>query len=250
MEEKRISLSSGEITYLRVGQGPTILFLHGGFATPRGYTPLLERLGEHYTVIAPTHPGHGDSFTLPKTWTLEQFGVLYAEFFQALHMTPTTIISHSFGGAIGFLLASYGLATKLIAFDPVGLPIPLSPQQYIRALTSEASATFAGIKQLKQFEEMVAAGSTIIYSAVKHPENHFWLLEHCSTMDLTKLFKKTTIPVVLFWGSDDQIVPLSVGENMKNILPNATLTVFAGRGHAYIATDPEFSYQELVKVLP
>ena len=250
MEELRISLSSGEITYLRCGSGPTILFLHGGFATPRGYTPLLERLSEHYTVIAPTHPGHGDSFVLPKTWTLEQFGGLYKEFFHALNMFPCTIVSHSFGGAIGFLLASYGMATKLITFDTVGLPIPLSPEQYVRAITGEARSTLAEIKKFQQFQDMVSAASTIVYSAVKHPENHLWLLANCSTMDLTELLKKITVPVVLFWGADDAIVPLSVGEKIQACLPNATLTVFPGRGHAFIATDPEFTYLELMKVLP
>ena len=250
MEELRISLSSGEIRYLRTGSGPPLLFLHGGFATPRGYTPLLERLGAHYTVIAPTHPGHGDSFMLPNSWKLEQFGNLYKEFFRALHLTPGPIVSHSFGGAIGFLLASYGMATKLIAFDTVGLPIPLSPEQYVRAITGEARSTLTEIKKFQQFQDMVSAASTIVYSAVRHPENHLWLLANCSTMDLTELFKKITVPVFLFWGADDAIVPLSVGEKIKACLPHATLTVYPGRGHAFIATDPEFSYNELIKVLP
>ncbi len=249
MEEKRIVLSSGSITYLQHGNGPTLLFLHGGFATPRGYTPLIERLGQNYTVIAPTHPGHGDSFVIPSGWTLTDFGVLYKEFFEALHLSPMTIVSHSFGGAIGFLLASYGLATKLIAFDSVGLPIPLSPEQYVRALTGEAKSTLVEIKKLKQFNEMVSSASTVLYTTIKHPENHFWLLQNCSTMDLTSLLKTITIPVVLFWGEDDAIVPVSVGKKLQACLAHATLTIFPGKGHAYIATNPEFSYQEIMKVL-
>jgi pimeloyl-ACP methyl ester carboxylesterase len=50
-----------KIQYLTAGQGPAVLLLHGYAETSRMWRPLIPRLAEHFTVIAPDLPGIGGS---------------------------------------------------------------------------------------------------------------------------------------------------------------------------------------------
>jgi len=49
------------LQYLIAGQGPTILLLHGYAETSRMWRPLVARLADRFTVIAPDLPGIGGS---------------------------------------------------------------------------------------------------------------------------------------------------------------------------------------------
>ncbi len=248
MEEKRVHTPEGDITYLVHGSGPNLLFLHGGFATPRGYIPFIELLGQHFTVIAPTHPGHGDSFKLTKNWTFDDFEKTYEDFLHALHLGPLPIVAHSLGGAIGLGLAAKGLATIVVAFDAMGLPVPTTPSQYLATMSREGKIMLKGIKK-QQLLQMLDATGNILYSTVKHLESVAWISLHGAALDLGTIFSKISVPVHFLWGDHDQIIPFSVGESMQKHVPGSTLTALRDKGHTYIATDPEFAYKEAMKVL-
>ena len=47
--------------YLAAGRGPAVILLHGYTQTSRMWRPLLPRLAERFTVVAPDLPGIGDS---------------------------------------------------------------------------------------------------------------------------------------------------------------------------------------------
>src|SRR5262245_28254991 len=49
------------IQYLVAGRGPTIVLLHGFAETSRMWRPLMPRLADRFTVIAPDLPGIGGS---------------------------------------------------------------------------------------------------------------------------------------------------------------------------------------------
>ena len=249
MEEKSIEIPQGKMTYLEDGSGPPLVFLHGGLATARAYIPLIELLGRSFRVIAPTHPGHGDSFILPKEWKFEDFGTAYHIFFEALQLTHFSVVGHSLGGAVGFLLASQGYASSLVVMDSIGLPIAFSTKNYLQTLMREGKAMLAGIKERQQFTKMLSSSGTLLYSGIKHPENVSWLRSHGPILDLHELLVSLTCHVDLLWGEDDAIVPVSVGYEMHRLLRDSTLTIFPHKGHTYMVTDPEFTYQELRRVL-
>ena len=46
-----------KLQYLAAGQGPAIVLLHGYAETSRMWRPLIPRLAEHHTVIAPISRG-------------------------------------------------------------------------------------------------------------------------------------------------------------------------------------------------
>src|ERR1700749_3779480 len=54
-----------KIHYLTAGHGPAVILLHGYTQTSRMWRPIIPRLAERFTVIAPDLPGIGDS-AIPK----------------------------------------------------------------------------------------------------------------------------------------------------------------------------------------
>src|SRR5215831_10475589 len=54
-----------KLHYLTAGQGPALILLHGYTQTSRMWRPLIDKLKDKFTVIAPDLPGIGAS-DIPK----------------------------------------------------------------------------------------------------------------------------------------------------------------------------------------
>ena len=93
----------------RGGAGQPLLFLHGAGGLP-GWQPFLARLADRYDVIAPDHPGYGQSDTpawLEEVADLAQF---YLEFLKHLSLIGVHVIGHSLGGWIALEMATRSTA--------------------------------------------------------------------------------------------------------------------------------------------
>ena len=64
--ESRVAKIEGKrLHYLAAGQGPALTVLHGYTQTSRMWRPLIDKLKDKFTIIAPDLPGIGDS-DIPK----------------------------------------------------------------------------------------------------------------------------------------------------------------------------------------
>ena len=97
--------------------------------------------------------------------------------------------------------------------------------------------------------ELVNAANTAIYNLVHHPENIPWFYQHPRVLDLSAGLAKLSNAVGIMWGEADQVVPLSVGINMAKIIPNCRYISYPGKQHDYAITYPDFTYQELLKLI-
>src|SRR4051812_1857503 len=59
--ERTAGASGITLHYLTAGHGPAVVLLHGYAETSRMWRPLIPKLSEHFTVVAPDLPGIGDS---------------------------------------------------------------------------------------------------------------------------------------------------------------------------------------------
>ena len=56
-ESRSARIERKKIHYLTAGEGPAVILLHGYTQTSRMWRPLIEKLKEKFTVIAPDLPG-------------------------------------------------------------------------------------------------------------------------------------------------------------------------------------------------
>jgi pimeloyl-ACP methyl ester carboxylesterase len=250
MVKKELKVKEGKITYLNGGVGKTLLFMHGALAMPDAYIDLLNLLEKKFHVIAPTHPGHGDTFAVPNNWEIQDMVLMYKKFFDIYKIHPDIFVGHSFGGTLSILLSEYYPDARTIIMDSPGFPLVIKNfRMYFNALMDEGVQLLREKPDLDDIRDIAKATGTILETFFKHPEDIPYFYKYGPVLDISDRLAKHTQPVTMFWGDEDQIVPISDGERMHQLLVNSTLKVFPGFKHNYPVTRPDFTYQELMTVL-
>jgi pimeloyl-ACP methyl ester carboxylesterase len=93
--------------YLTAGHGPaTVILLHGFAETSRMWRPLIPKLSEKFTVIAPDLPGIGDS-SIPDTVDMITAAKQIHDLILSLKIDKARVVGHDIG-----LMVAYAYAAK------------------------------------------------------------------------------------------------------------------------------------------
>jgi pimeloyl-ACP methyl ester carboxylesterase len=141
---ERIDFEGGAVHMLRGGEGPPLLFLHGG-GTAGVWLPIHQLLAEHFDVLAPDHPAFGKSDELPLVEGVDDLVYHYLSLLDRLGLESASVVGVSFGGWLAAELAVHSpqRVDGLVLVSPVGLRIPehpiadlfyMTPAQKIEAL--------------------------------------------------------------------------------------------------------------------
>src|SRR4026207_2304119 len=82
-----------------IGNGPPLLFLHGGDYVAQNRA-FLDRLARRRRVVAPRHPGLGPAPRPGWFRTVHDIAYLYLDLLDRLALTDTLLVGSSFGGWI------------------------------------------------------------------------------------------------------------------------------------------------------
>ena len=225
------------------GRGPPVVVLGGLSSNIAEYGRALwqlRRAGQF--VIGIDLPGHGRSAT-PHDVSDEHFNTAIRETLQTLCPQPAMLIGHSLGGyfAMQYALTCDESIAKLVLVSPVGAPFTeaerLAHMQLFGVHTDQAArevAERAWSKSFGSYRMIVAAvrarlGAPIVQSVV-----HSDIFNASLT---PSRLNELRMPVALFWGADDALLPLRQLAYFKtNIQSITTAEVFAGVGHGVLAS--------------
>ncbi|MBW3662488.1 MAG: alpha/beta hydrolase [Actinobacteria bacterium] len=101
------------------GDGPPLLLLHAFALAPSAYQGTIDRLSTHHRVIVPWWLRVPD-----RTWEIEMALGGLARLLVDIGGPPATVIGHSFGGALGLVLAAErpDLVKRLVLVDAMTAP--------------------------------------------------------------------------------------------------------------------------------
>jgi cis-3-alkyl-4-acyloxetan-2-one decarboxylase len=133
-ESRFLALRSGHrLHYLDEGAGPPLLMLHGNPTWSFYYRDLVRGLRSRYRCVAPDHLGFGLS-DKPADWsyTIAAHADNLAELVERLDLRDATLVTHDWGGPIGYLAAVRWpeRIARLVTFNTAVSLLPLP-----RALT-------------------------------------------------------------------------------------------------------------------
>jgi pimeloyl-ACP methyl ester carboxylesterase len=142
-------INGAKIYYEIYGQGEPILLLHGGTCHISYHSPLIELLAIDYKVVAVDSRGHGRSTLGTTKLTYPLLANDMAKLIDQLDVGPVTVIGHSDGGIVGYILAAK-YPDKVRAFVPTGAYFRQSPRggptqeaiEWIKNLTPEKAANW------------------------------------------------------------------------------------------------------------
>jgi len=242
-EPSRVQVGDLEVAYRRKGSGEPVVFLHGAGST-RMWLPFYERLSQQVDLIAPEHPGFGDT-DFPE-W-LDGFDDLvlhYRDFFDALELDRVHLVGFSLGGWIAAELAIFypERLKSLTLITPAGLHVPEARMTDIFAMDG------AEIPALL-FNDDVAPYVDYLIDPTNLDEivDAFGELGTFARLAWTPRYDpkfahrlpgvKTQTLVV--GAGDDRLVPNVHADRWAEILPNATLERIPGTGHGLIMQEPD-----------
>jgi pimeloyl-ACP methyl ester carboxylesterase len=108
-----------KIHYLKAGQGPAVLLLHGYAETSRMWRPIIPLLAERFTVVAPDLPGIGDS-GIPAGEIDMSIAARYIHgLARSLGISNARMVGHDIGLMVAFAYAAQypKEVTKLVLMD-------------------------------------------------------------------------------------------------------------------------------------
>ena len=95
-----VSVHGRSVSYLKAGEGPLVLLVHGMAGTARNWDAVIEPLALHNTVIAPDFPGHGESEPGGGDYSLGSLASGLRDLMIALGHDRATLVGHSLGGGV------------------------------------------------------------------------------------------------------------------------------------------------------
>jgi pimeloyl-ACP methyl ester carboxylesterase len=231
-----VVVNDSVISYQRAGCGEPLLFLHGS-ASIAAWPRFLTDLAQHYDVIVPDHPGFGESPSPQWLDNIHDVAYAYLGFISQLGLTNVNVVGHALGGWIACEIA-----------------IRCDRDFRSLALIAPAGIRVLGIRKLDTFlmsPEAVAAHSYVDssdYAARAVPDNadehavEVYLRDQLTYARLAwqprlfdphldKWLNRISVPTLLTWGEDDQVIPPAYADAFASMIPRARRETIAGAGH-------------------
>ncbi|MEX2511952.1 MAG: alpha/beta hydrolase [Cyclobacteriaceae bacterium] len=245
------------ISYRRVGNGPPLMFIHGGAADSRTWTPQLEALSDQFTVIAWDEPGAGKSSDVPDNFKLCDYADCFAGLITQLDLAPVHLVGLSWGSTISLELYKRHpqlVRTMILAGGYTGWKGSLGEE--------EAHARLAGARKMlsapdNQFDPTIpglfAGGPPTKFvpllnamAADLRPRSLQTVVEIMKKTDLNHVLPTITVPTLLMWGELDVRSPLRIAKEFELKIPNSHLVIIPDCGHVINLQAPE-AFNEAVR---
>jgi pimeloyl-ACP methyl ester carboxylesterase len=230
-----VSIGDCRIRLMRGGAGAPLLFLHGGGGLGI-WLPSMARLARKFELIAPEHPGFGESDTPDWLDTIGDLANFYLDFLDQLDLTGVHLVGSSLGGWIAADLAVRN-STRLASLTLIGAagihvadveqvdPFLSNDQQRIRDLFYDQELAEAVIASMErpEMEDVALKNRTITARLSWQPRNH--------DPQLRKWLHRIKVPTLLIWGAEDRLFPRPYAFAFQQLIPGSKAVVLPECGH-------------------
>jgi len=270
-----VQTSSGGVFVQEKGPSdgiPVVLF-HGTAAWSELWWRTSEALAARdFRVIALDLPPFGFS-DRPGSYTRRDQAARINDVLRTLKAGPAIIVGHSFGAGAATELAMHypERARALVLVDaalgltavPSDAPALVQPKWVREILVSLSITNPLATKWLLQsliarkeraLPEYVEILQRPTRRAGSTPDIADWVYyflgadREATSADRTA-YARLKAPVAIIWGDSDTVTPLAQANDLKTLLPQATLTILPGLGHIPQIEDPGAFNDALLKAL-
>jgi pimeloyl-ACP methyl ester carboxylesterase len=247
--EEFLELAGGRVHLLRGGTGEPVLFLHAAGGAGAWLPFHAQLAGAGFEVIAPDHPGFGQSDDFPEVEAIDDLVYHYLDVLDGLGLDRPHVVGASFGGWIAAEVAVHSphLIGSLTLLSAAGLRLPdhpvadvflMSPAKLAAALFHDppppAPASTAGAPP--DLDAIIAA-----YREATSLARFSWV-PYLSDPKLERRLGRITAPTLVVAPSDDRLIPVAHARRYAALIGGATYAEVADCGHAmYFERPAEFA---------
>jgi pimeloyl-ACP methyl ester carboxylesterase len=241
---------------LAMGRGyRAVVFLHGLFATPDHWCPIMSGLSDEYRVLAPRLPVDPQPDRRRKgVRTIEELTEHIERQIESFGLRQFVLCGNSLGGlvAIDYCLRNPGRAAGLVLAGSAGL--------YERGITNQARPRPTRSFVRATANDIIYDKSLITdqlvdewYEAVKNRDYVRFLLRISrATRDrnVEEELGLLKLPTLIVWGRNDEITPPAVAEEFQGRISDAQLELIDNCGHSPNLERPELFASSMRRFLP
>ncbi len=255
MREETIIIDGMVISYKIVGQGPTILILHGWGRGSDSYSQVMESIAkEGYSVVVPDLPGFGKSEPPKEAWGVDKYAQFAFQFSQKLSLTKFYLLGHSFGGQVAFKFAIEHpdrLAGLILCAAAVVRRKPDFKKRMIHFVSNMGSMVFS----FWPFSMFSTIAGRAFYRILGSGDWRYskgimkYVRQKVVRQDLSALTSHVTVPTLIVWGDQDKATPIQDAYTLKDAIPRSSLKVIPGIGHRVHQEAPDIFIESVVQFL-
>lgn len=239
-----------ETSYQQMGQGQSVVLLHGWGCDWQIWHPIISRFDARYQLIIPDLPAFGQSHVPQQVWSSQGYVAWLATFIKTTVPVgkPYILIGHSFGGKIATLFAAQHRdpqLQKLVVVDASGLPDPLTGQQQFKQLLIKSIP--GPLKNLISPERRAAWLKKVGIAsdhALANPQQRA-ILRQIVRENIADQLVGIQAPTLLIWGENDPDTPPHQGRQFAKLISDSKLIVMPEVGHFPFIDDPTTFMQHL-----
>jgi pimeloyl-ACP methyl ester carboxylesterase len=219
------------------GEGQPLLFLHAGEGL-MPQRPWLDLLARHYRVIAPSHPGWGNSPLIDGSGSVDDLAYLYLDLTKELALDDAVLVGACFGGwvAAEMMVRSTMCFSRLVLAAPLGIKLGGRDERDIadmHALTRGDYLRLTWADPSKGEVDYTALPDSELAEIVRGREAFalYGWKPYMHNPRLRRWLHRIDIPTLLLWGDKDGIVTPVYGEGWRREIQDARMEVIPGAGH-------------------
>ena len=234
---ERIQINELSFEVLTAGDGPPLLFLHGGdyFAQHREF---FDRLARHWRVVVPRHPGFGNSERPDGFRTVHDLAYLYLDLLERQDFGKVTLAGSSLGGWIALEICVRCLERidRLVLIDSVGLKFGGREERDIADIYALASeevlrrSFFDPARMAPDYARLSDDELTAIARDRQATALYGWR-PYMHNPGLRQWLHRVSVPTLVIWGENDGVVTQDYGHKLCRSLPNSRFEAIREAGH-------------------
>lgn len=251
-EHRFVTVNGIRTHYVAAGEGEPLLLLHGLGASLMAWATNIEPLSQRFSVYAIDIPGHGDSDKPDLDYLMPTAVNFIRGFMEALDIERASFAGNSMGGMIALRIAVElpELVDRLVLVDTAGLgrdlawfiramslplvgeiienPSPRNTRLLLKRIFHDPSlAPDSLIREIHRTRVLPGSKRAIlriIRGAIGLRGLH-------SKWIMTDELEQLNSPILIVWGAQDRIIPVSHATNAAQIAPQVSLSIFEECGH-------------------
>ncbi len=240
------------INYEQKGSGELVVLLHGWGSNIKLFANLIDLLSAKYTVVAMDMPGFGESEEPKTPWCVDDYVQFVIDFLKDYDTKEVTLLGHSFGGRVIIKMHSRESlpfkVKKVILVDSAGIMPPKSNKKSWRTRYYKMGKAVLSTKlvqklapdALENFRKKMGSADYAAASPMMRQ-----VMVKVVNEDLEPYLPNIKCPTLLVWGVNDTATPLSDGEKMEKLIPDAGLVRLENAGH-YSFLEQQFTFNRVM----
>ncbi len=271
-----VEVEDGRLYYDVSGKGPSLVLIHGAWASHEWWRWQVPELSKDYQVLSLDVRGHGQSSPLKAAYSVDGFTRDLESFLQKVGIDKVALVGWSMGGIISMeyclnhpskvraliLIATRGHRNpqmkRRIMFQYLQARLSLlmdftSPRKYDRAAEG-----FPGEQERVKREVANMLSPTTpreVFDWVmdditnKPRENYFEVAKSIWNWEAGEELKRINVPTLIMVGEKDSRTPPRFSHLLHAEIPNSRLVIVKDAGHCLALERPQVVNAETIKFL-